>query len=151
MNSYPATRANRGLDVVVSGTASDSHTWNLLYLQLFLTERGHRVVNVGACVPDRLLVAECRRHGPQLIVLSSVNGHGFTDGARVIGPLRRVPELAGTAIVIGGKLGTGDQDGERAIGELLALGFDAVFHRPDSMAPFEAFLGSLPEPVTVPC
>src|SRR5436853_235982 len=31
--------------VVVSGTASDSHTWNLVYLQLLLEELGRRVHN----------------------------------------------------------------------------------------------------------
>ena len=38
--------------VVVSGLASDAHTWNLVYLQLVLEEMGHRVTNLGACVPS---------------------------------------------------------------------------------------------------
>jgi methylaspartate mutase sigma subunit len=136
---------------VVSGTSSDSHTWNLLYLQLFLTDRGHRVVNLGACVPDDLLAGECCRHRPDLVVLSTVNGHGFTDGARVIRRLRRQPALAGTAFVIGGKLDTGGQDNTRAVRELLAAGFDAVFDRPDDMDSFERYLGSLRAVMSAAC
>jgi methylaspartate mutase sigma subunit len=139
------------LDIVVSGTSSDAHTWNLLYMQLFLEERGHRVVNLGACVPDALLCDECCRHRPDLVVLSSVNGHGATDGTRVVRQLRRRPELAGTAVVIGGKLGTGGRNSTGTVQGLLVAGFDAVFDHPDSMDPFLAFLGSLPAAVSPAC
>ncbi|WP_380284014.1 cobalamin B12-binding domain-containing protein [Kitasatospora purpeofusca] len=135
-----------GLEVVVTTTASDSHTWNLVFLQLLLEELGHRVSNLGACVPDDLLVAECRRIGPDLIVLSSVNGHGHHDGLRVIRALRACPELAGTPTVIGGKLtiaGSGDPDRQRS---LLAAGFDGVFEEGRSVADFRSFVGSLPAP-----
>ncbi|MFF6776691.1 cobalamin B12-binding domain-containing protein [Streptomyces sp. NPDC012637] len=132
------------LDVVVTTMASDSHTWNLVFLQLLLEELGHRVTNLGACVPDELLVAECRRIEPDLIVLSSVNGHGFPDGLRVIAQLRACPELAGTATVIGGKLGiAGPGDPERQR-ELLAAGFDGVFEEGGSVVEFRSFVDSLP-------
>ncbi|MFF8771905.1 cobalamin B12-binding domain-containing protein [Kitasatospora sp. NPDC015120] len=124
--------------------ASDSHTWNLVFLQLLLEELGHRVTNLGACVPDELLVSECRRTAPDLIVLSSVNGHGYHDGLRVIRALRGCPELSGTPTVIGGKLtiaGPGDPDRQRS---LLAAGFDGVFEEGRSVADFRAFVGSLP-------
>src|SRR5689334_16258049 len=98
--------------VVVSGTASDSHTWNLVYLQLLLEELGRRVHNLGPCVPDDLLVERCTRLRPALVVLSSVNGHGATDGLRVIGRLRA--RLPGTPIVIGGKLGIAGTGGQAA-------------------------------------
>ncbi|MER5351650.1 cobalamin B12-binding domain-containing protein [Kitasatospora sp. NPDC002551] len=143
-----------GLDVVVSTMASDSHTWNLVFLQLLLEELGHRVTNLGACVPDESLVAECRRIEPDLIVLSSVNGHGHRDGLRVIGALRGCPELARTPAVIGGKLGIagpGDPDRQRS---LLAAGFDGVFEEGRSVADFRSFVRSLPSaaapPLSVP-
>ncbi|MDX6761064.1 MULTISPECIES: cobalamin B12-binding domain-containing protein [Streptomyces] len=142
-----------GLDVVVTTMASDSHTWNLVFLQLLLEELGHRVTNLGACVPDELLVAECRRIEPDLIVLSSVNGHGFNDGLRVIEALRGCPELARTPTVIGGKLaitgaGSGTPARQRA---LLTAGFDGVFEEGGSVLDFHAFVGSLPAgPRTVP-
>ncbi|WKV70811.1 cobalamin B12-binding domain-containing protein [Streptomyces sp. PCS3-D2] len=135
-----------GLEVVVTTMASDSHTWNLVFLQLLLEELGHRVTNLGACVPDELLVAECHRIGPDLIVLSSVNGHGFNDGLRVIEALRACPELACTPTVIGGKLGisgsgSGTSARQRA---LMTAGFDGVFEEGGSVLDFRSFVGSLP-------
>ncbi|MET9566637.1 cobalamin-dependent protein [Streptomyces tauricus] len=107
---------NRIRKVVVSGTPSDSHTWNLVFLQLYLEELGHRVVNLGPCVPAELLAAECAAHTPDLLVLSSVNGHGYRDGLTAVTRLRQRPELAGLAVVIGGKLGVvGHRDRTAAI------------------------------------
>lgn len=137
-----------GLDVVVTTMSSDSHTWNLVFLQLLLEELGHRVTNLGACVPDELLVSECRRIEPDLIVLSSVNGHGYHDGLRVIQALRACPELAATPTVIGGKLGiagSGDPDRQRS---LLSAGYDGVFEEGRSVADFRSFVGALPAPAS---
>ncbi len=75
---------------------------NLVYLQLVLEEIGHTVANLGPCPPDELVVDNCLELRPELVVVSSVNGHGFTDGLRLIRALRAVPELAGTPVVIGG-------------------------------------------------
>ncbi|MFD9080890.1 cobalamin B12-binding domain-containing protein [Streptomyces erythrochromogenes] len=133
-----------GLDVVVTTMASDSHTWNLVFLQLLLEELGHRVTNLGACVPDELLVAECRRIEPDLIVLSSVNGHGFNDGLRVIGALRSCPELVRTPTVIGGKLGISGSGTPARQRALLTAGFDGVFEEGGSVMDFQSFVGSLP-------
>jgi methylaspartate mutase sigma subunit len=106
--------------------SSDSHTWNLVYIQLVLEELGHDVINLGPCVPDRELIAYCQSAQPDLIVLSSVNGHGFADGMRVIAALREVPGLAARPVVVGGKLDTVGGDPHVAR-QLLAAGFDAVF------------------------
>ncbi|MEV7770281.1 cobalamin-dependent protein [Kitasatospora sp. NPDC086791] len=132
-----------GLDVVVTTTASDSHTWNLVFLQLLLEEMGHRVTNLGACVPDALLLAECRRIVPDLIVISSVNGHGHQEGLRVIPALRACPELRRTPTVIGGKLGIAGADDPDRERTLLAAGFDAVFEEGSAVAPFRAFVDGL--------
>ncbi len=112
--------------VVVSTMASDAHTWNLAFLQLLIEELGYRVRNLGPCVPDAVLVDEVRRSGADIVVISSVNGHGFRDGLRVIPQLRACPELSGLPMVIGGKL---DVDGGRSgnAEALVAAGFDAVF------------------------
>jgi methylaspartate mutase sigma subunit len=111
----------------VTGLSSDSHTWNLVFLQLYLEERGHEVVNLGPCVPDELLVRECVRLAPDLVVVSSVNGHGQVDGGRVIRKLRERTELAATPVVIGGKLGTAGGQSDSQLRALLELGFNAVF------------------------
>jgi methylaspartate mutase sigma subunit len=140
----PRSVAARGT-VIVSTVASDAHTWNLVLLQLQLEQLGYVVVNLGPCVPDDELVAECVRHLPALLVISSVNGHGWADGHRVIRKLRARPELADVPMVIGGKLGVSAEStvgadgvgtlGEGTVGEgtdaraaaLLVAGFDAVF------------------------
>ncbi|GAA4590478.1 methylmalonyl-CoA mutase cobalamin-binding subunit [Actinoplanes octamycinicus] len=133
---------------IVSTVASDSHTWNLVFLQLLLEEHGYSVTNLGSCVPDDLLVKECRELRPDLIAISSVNGHGHQDGRRVISLLRDCPELRDTPVVIGGKLGVA----EGSYGaELRQAGYTEVFE--DGVpAPidFGQFLQSLPERAGVP-
>lgn len=132
MSGAPETAGGRAPDraprtVIVTSMASDAHTWNLVFLQLLIEELGYPVVNLGPCVPDELLVEECRALRPEMVVISSVNGHGYQDGMRVIQRLRAAAPLAATPVVIGGKLGvTGDEDAER-IAELMAAGYDAVF------------------------
>lgn len=143
------SRGVRGLRTIVTSLASDAHTWNLVYLQLVLEELGHDVRNLGACVPDELLVGECVRNAPDLIVISSVNGHGFHEGKRVIGKLRAREELAGVPVVIGGKLGiSGPAGGHDHTATLIEAGFDGVFENEGGMAAFRAFLARLPVSVT---
>lgn len=139
----PQGSPGRSLTVVVSSVASDSHTWNLVYLQLALEELGHAVVNLGACPPDRLLIEQCLEARPDLVVISTVNGHGFIDGRRLIGRIRAVPELADTPVVIGGMLGIAGPDGKRSHDLLLAAGFTAVFDDGARMPAFRAFLDRL--------
>lgn len=124
---------------LVSGTVSDSHTWNLVFLQLLLEEMGHDVVNVGACVPPDLLIHECLRHRPDFLVVSSVNGHGFHDGLHLVRRLRSVSGLEHLCMVIGGKLGV---DGLRDVGRTRRLrneGFDGVFAE-DELDAFRGFI-----------
>jgi methylaspartate mutase sigma subunit len=135
-----------GLHIVVTTVASDAHTWNLVYLQLLLEEGGHRVANLGPCVPDELLVAECLRLRPDLVVISSVNGHGARDGMQAIKALRARAELSATPVVIGGKLGIDGARQTAHTGPLLAAGFDAVFEDGAGIASFQAFLARIPVP-----
>ncbi|SER47454.1 methylaspartate mutase sigma subunit [Streptomyces sp. yr375] len=136
---------NREL-VVVSGLSSDSHTWNLVFLQLLIEELGHEVVNLGPCVPDGLLVSECRRLSPGLVVISSVNGHGYQDGMRLIERMRDSEELSGIPVVIGGKLGTGGRRNARYVDPLVAAGYTAVFEEGAAgLEEFRRFAGALPK------
>jgi methylaspartate mutase sigma subunit len=116
-----------GLSILVTTVASDSHTWNLVFLQLALEELGHRVRNLGPCVPPEDVVAEALRSRPDLVVVSTVNGHGMRDGTLLIGQLRAVPELADLPVVIGGKLGIAGPSGQLAMARLRAAGYNAVF------------------------
>jgi methylaspartate mutase sigma subunit len=137
------------LSVVVTSVSSDSHTWNLVVLQLVLEELGHRVHNLGACVPDDLLVSECQRLRPDLVVVSSVNGHGYHDGMRVIRQFRAIPELRRTPVVIGGKLGIAGPGCDLSRGRLVAAGFDAVFEEEVAgLTAFRSYVGQLRVGVT---
>ncbi|MFE5734568.1 MULTISPECIES: cobalamin B12-binding domain-containing protein [unclassified Streptomyces] len=136
----------RGHRVLVSSVSSDSHTWNLVFLQLLLEEMGHEVTNIGSCVPDELLIEECRRVRPDLVVISSVNGHGALDGARAVRRLRGEPDLRDLRVVIGGKLGvTGSEAGTYGPG-LLAAGFDAVFEDAAGVNDFRDYLEQTARP-----
>lgn len=131
--------------VVVSGVASDAHTWNLVFLQLMIEELGYDVVNLGPCVPAELLVAECEQHKPALVVISSVNGHGYQDGLRLIDEVRSSPELVATPVVIGGKLGIAGDLADGAADRLVSAGFDAVFEDgAKTVINFYDFMAALP-------
>ncbi|MEV4949013.1 cobalamin-dependent protein [Streptomyces sp. NPDC053755] len=139
--SPTATPARSGSRrVLVSSVSSDSHTWNLVFLQLLLEDLGHQVTNIGACVPDELLIAECRRLRPDMVVVSSVNGHGALDGSRLIRRLREEPDLSDLKVVIGGKLGIRGAEGESHSAALMEAGFDAVFEDAAGIAPFRHYL-----------
>lgn len=133
----------RGLTVMVTSVASDAHTWNLVFLQLALEELGHQVINLGACVPDDLLIGECVRIRPDLVVISTVNGHGFNDGMRLIGDLRSRPELTGLPVVIGGKLGISGPGGLAGRDKLRSAGFDAIFEEGTGLSVFQNYTRQL--------
>ncbi|MFJ5548058.1 cobalamin B12-binding domain-containing protein [Streptomyces sp. NPDC093225] len=127
----------RNVNILLTGTASDSHTWNLVYLQLFMEELGHRVRNLGPCVGDDLLTATCAAARPDLVVISSVNGHGYRDGLGAVRALRAAGVPA--PVVIGGKLGVAGEVDPVQRGRLLEAGCAAVFDDGD-LGGLQAFL-----------
>lgn len=133
------TMANsRSSRVLLSTVSSDSHTWNLVYLGLLLEEHGYEVHNLGATVPDDLLIDTARSQRPDVIVMSSVNGHGYLDGSRVIRMLRATAGMPQIPAVIGGKLGIEGSDNDVYSQKLIEAGFDAVFGDQDASALLEA-------------
>jgi methylaspartate mutase sigma subunit len=132
----------RQLGVVVTSVSSDAHTWNLVYLQLLLEELGCRVTNLGGCTPDVTIVAECAAKSPDLVVVSSLNGHGEHDGIRLIGAIRSCPALVATPVVIGGKLGVAGAS-SLTTSRLLAAGYDAVFEDAAGLTEFRSLVHSL--------
>jgi methylmalonyl-CoA mutase cobalamin-binding subunit len=126
--------------VVISALSSDAHTWNLVFVQLLLEELGHHVRNLGPCVPDDVVVRACRANAPDLLVVTSINGHGVRDGHSLIRAVRKCPELVSMPVVIGGVLSI---DGTRHADALLAVGFDAVFEGTDAEASFRAYATAL--------
>jgi methylaspartate mutase sigma subunit len=115
------------MKTLLSTIPSDSHSWNLVYLQLLLEELGHEVVNIGTCVPIDLLIEKCHQIKPDNLVISSVNGHGHLDGMNIIKAMKQHPMLKDIRTVIGGKLGTQGCDSREYADKLLNEGFDAVF------------------------
>ncbi|MEU1217040.1 cobalamin-dependent protein [Streptomyces sp. NPDC005790] len=144
--SNPLTPTPGDQPVLVAGGISDSHTWNLVYLQLLIEEHGHRVVNLGPCVPEDLLIAEALACDPAMVVISSVNGHGYHDGMRTVTRLREHLGLGGVPVVIGGKLGIAGPCGEEETTALRAAGYDAVFEdTAEGVEAFRRMLDALPQ------
>ncbi len=116
----------RPLKIVLSGLPCDTHAWNLVAVQVILEAMGHRVVNLGARVPVRRVLEACRRERPDCLVLSTVDGRGGADGARLITRLRADADLAALTTVIGGRF-SGRHPGADPRAEMLGLGFDEAF------------------------
>lgn len=129
--------------VVLTGVSSDTHTWNLVFLQLLIGEHGCRVTNLGPAVPTEMLVAECLSIDPDLVVVSTVNGHGADDGIAAIRAVRAERRLAHTPVVIGGKLDIAGPPSRSMVAELERAGFSAVFGDGPDLPVFESLLGSL--------
>lgn len=128
---------------VVATVSSDAHTWNLVVLQLFLEERGHVVLNTGPCVTAAEVAARCRAHDAELLVLSTVNGHGVIEAPDYLAHVRADPALARLCVVIGGNLSTNGQLDLDEVSRLYSCGFDGVFTSSVSLEEFDAFLGAL--------
>jgi methylaspartate mutase sigma subunit len=125
---------------ILSTIESDSHTWNLVYLQSVLEEHGIMVLNMGPCVPAEVTVSAMLMHRPDAVIVSSVNGHGYVQG-------RTLLHLAGQRfgktfppMVIGGKLSTCEAQNASIRRHLLQLGFGAVFVGAHAIPEFQRWL-----------
>jgi methylaspartate mutase sigma subunit len=125
---------------VLTTLPSDSHTWNLVYLQLLLEELGLETTNLGSCVPFEEVVGACRERRPDLLVVSSVNGHGGLEGRWLLAQLSLNFPVRAFKVVIGGKLATAPGREHAFVGELLGAGADAVFVGDTAIPKFIRFL-----------
>ncbi|MFI5660545.1 cobalamin B12-binding domain-containing protein [Streptomyces sp. NPDC051684] len=139
-NPRPHPDPRRPRRAVLSSVSSDSHTWNLVYLQLLLEEAEFEVTNLGACVPPEMLAERALDVRPDLILLSSVNGHGGLQAAAYAQLIKAQPALAGTPLVIGGKLGVAGAADRGLVPELIEAGFDGVFVGDEAVAEFREYL-----------
>jgi len=138
--SQDVARAHEGPLVVLTTVSSDSHTWNLVFLELLLGEMGCRVINLGACPPDDLVTEVVADVNPDGVVVSTVNGHGYLDGQRLVRQLRADPARRDVPIVIGGKLDTSGGD-EALAAQLVDAGYTAVCQ--DSVQPLREIVAGL--------
>lgn len=126
---------------LLSTTRSDSHMWNLIFLQAFLEERGFQVVNLGICTPVSHVIAALKNEAFDILVISTLNGHGMAEGTDLVHEIRRRhPTLP---CVIGGMLTTRPSDEPAASAHLLAAGYDRVYSRGDDASAFGAYIDAL--------
>ncbi|MFD4352128.1 cobalamin B12-binding domain-containing protein [Nocardia sp. NPDC058518] len=123
---------------VLSTVESDSHIWNLVYLQKVLEEHGASVRNLGPCTPIDEVWHAVTVDQPDLLVVSSVNGHGYHGAGALLTALRA--RGLTVACVVGGKLTTAMSAGDQVRRELLALGYLDVFTSDDAIEKFRRFL-----------
>lgn len=121
---------------------SDSHGWNLVFMQMFMEELGIEVENLGTCVPFDEVVGRCREGSVGLVVVSTVNGHGHLEGCELAHRLAELPGRGRIKLVIGGKLGVDVSQDAWYAEELRQAGYDAVFHGPAALDSFKEYLAA---------
>ncbi len=126
--------------VLLTTIASDSHGWNLVFMEMFLQERGWPVLNLGTCVPAEMVVERCGEGEVDLVVVSTVNGHGWMEGVELAGRIQAELGEQRPWLVIGGKLGVSAAEEEARAEELRRAGYDGVFYGSAALDEFSAFL-----------
>ncbi len=139
MNMKQKVQHDDKLVALLTGVRSDSHTWGLTYMHLLLEERGFRAINIGANSSTKEVTDAANNNLPEIIVVSSVNGHGFIEGQELAEALE-AEGLGNVTKVIGGILPTDPNEIPVATEALLLSGFDAVFNGPESVQRFLTFL-----------
>lgn len=128
------------MKTLLTSTPSDSHTWNLIYMELFLQENGCHVYNLGACVPIQKFSQAIDTFQPELVVISSINGHLFQDAIEMIKGLecKNSPRF-----IAGGKIGISTHSMHFQKVKLKQLGYDEVFTEKNSLCHFKNYLHNL--------
>jgi methylaspartate mutase sigma subunit len=131
------------LNVILAGTPSDSHMWNLIFLELFLQENGCKALNLGSCVPVEDIYKTLGESPFDLVVISSVNGYLFQDAMKIMAPFFRSSCSLLPPFVVGGKMGISEKNATFEKRKLIKLGYDDVFIEADSLVRFKKYLGYL--------
>ncbi|MBM3468360.1 MAG: hypothetical protein FJX71_02875 [Alphaproteobacteria bacterium] len=131
------------LNVILTGTPSDSHTWNLIFMELFLQENKCRVRNLGSCVSAEQLHTAIEEEVPDLVVISSINGHLFQDAIKIINTFPSHLASSLPPLVVGGKMGITLKETGFQGKKLLKLGYSGVFVEKDSLVSFKQYLHRL--------
>jgi methylaspartate mutase sigma subunit len=135
--------------VLLTTIASDSHGWNLVFMEMFLQEKGWPALNLGTCVPAEMVVKCCGEGEIDLVVVSTVNGHGWMEGLELAGRIQAELGEQRPWLAIGGKLGVSAAEEEARAEELRRAGYDGVFYGPSALEEFTVFLDrNLAEDVT---
>lgn len=119
--------------VLLTTVPSDSHSWNLVFMEFLLNDLGYKVENLGPNTPMDEVIARLNRNACAMVVVSTVNGHGYIEGAELAQRIRTETNHV-KGLYIGGKICT-ENDAQtiaRHSDTLRAAGFDEVFD--DSVA-----------------
>jgi methylaspartate mutase sigma subunit len=128
---------------VLGTVSSDAHGWNLVYLEMVLSESGYEVCNLGPCSSVRDVMEAVNEAATALVVLSSVNGHGCIEAPSYAGALRNNGRTRSVPLVLGGQLTSNGTVSDDQLSRLCAAGFDRVFTGADAIAELRAYLVSL--------
>ena len=112
---------------LLTTTASDSHTWNLVYLQLLLHENAISTVSIGPCAAVDDVLAAITKIKPSAVVVSTVNGHGAVQVRELLASAQQTIGASMPPVVVGGKLTTRGMDGVEMEEEMMRAGASAVF------------------------
>lgn len=119
--------------VLLTTVPSDSHSWNLVFMEFLLNDLGYKVENLGPNTPMDEVIVRLNRNACAMVVVSTVNGHGYIEGAELAQRIRTETNHV-KGLYIGGKICT-ENDAQtiaRHSDTLRAAGFDEVFD--DSVA-----------------
>ncbi len=127
-------------EVVIAMTESDAHVVANKLLEIYLTEQGYNVVNLGACAPLDEVIESAAETQPVSIILGSQNGHALED----ISELNMLKKKHGVycPVVMGGNLSVGAKKSDDLHSNLRKLGVDYVCNSfeelPDMLVGFES-------------
>lgn len=133
--------------VILTTIPSDSHTWNLIYMQLLLEENGFEVFNLGPCTSYEEVLQTCTEITPDLILVSTVNGHGYLEGKMLIEKLKQLPVIQDIPLYIGGKLSTDKNLSYLYAMELEMAGYTKVYYENEEVDDFVAQLHKIAKKV----
>jgi methylaspartate mutase sigma subunit len=125
---------------ILASTLDDSHQWNLHGVEIELKERNIDVINLGPLTPCKMIAETVRDRRPDLLVVSTVNGHGVHSMMEVLRTLEEYQLKRSTRIVIGGLLTTDPEETKTAISTLISAGCSGVFTGPEAWSSFDEFL-----------
>lgn len=125
---------------ILASTPDDSHQWNLHGVEMELKERNIEVINLGPLTPCKVIAETVRDRHPDLLVVSTVNGHGVHSMLEVLRTLEEYQVKRSIRIVIGGLLTTDPEKTKTAISTLMSAGCSGVFSGPEAWSSFDEFL-----------
>lgn len=112
--------------VLIVTTPSDVHSWNLVYLSLVARDAGMDSLVVGPATSYPEVSEAVESYGPDLVLVSSINGHGEFEAPGVLQAVRAV-KANRVPVIIGGTLGVSPSGAPRRQAALTAAGFWGVF------------------------